>query len=58
MSYKYGNRQVRRIQKAIDELIKICDDGKCLMTKGGGMVMHTLNHLRELESYYEEKSNK
>lgn len=34
-------RQIRRIEKAIDELIKIQDDGK-----GTGEIMHILDTLR------------
>lgn len=41
-------RQVKRIQKAIDELIKIQDDG--LAT---GTLLHLLDQLRSLETYYE-----
>ena len=38
------NRQVRRVEKAIDELIKIADDGK-----GGSSVLHLLDSLRTLK---------
>jgi len=41
-------RQVKRIQKAIDELIKIADDGYATDT-----LQHTLDDLRGLETYYE-----
>lgn len=41
-------RQVKRIQKAIDELIKIQDDGL-----GTGTLMHVLDQLRSLETYYD-----
>jgi hypothetical protein len=46
-------RQERRIQKAIDELCKICDDG--LAT---GEVIHTLDKLRTLETFYASASLK
>lgn len=42
-------RQERRIQKAIDELIKIQDDGW-----GTGTLEHTLDDLRALERFYSE----
>jgi len=41
------NRQVRRIQKATDEIIKICDDGKANDT-----ILRILDLLREAESSY------
>ena len=47
------NRQVRRIQKAIDELIKICDDGKTI-----GPLYHILDDLRSLQTRYEEEEAK
>lgn len=40
-------RNERRIQKAIDELIKICDDNKATSE-----VRHILDSLRELETHY------
>jgi len=43
------NRQVRRVQRAIDELIKISDDGKCRDT-----IAHLLDQLRELETKLED----
>lgn len=43
------NRQVRRVQKAIDELIKIQDDGKAWDT-----VEHILDALRTLETDLDE----
>ena len=36
----YGNRQIRRLEKCIDELIKIHDDGK-----GSEVTMHILDDL-------------
>lgn len=48
------NRQIRRLEKAIDELMKIHDDGK-----GSEYTMHTLDDLnaeitrRESEDDYE-----
>ena len=45
---KYQNHNVTRVQKAIDELIKICDSGKAT-----GEIRHILDQLRELQSYYE-----
>jgi len=47
------NRQERRIQKAIDELIKICDDGKAT-----GTLLHVLDQLNELETHYSEEAQK
>jgi len=47
------DRQVRRIEKAIDELIKICDDGKAT-----GSIHHLLDALREAQSHYQEMANK
>ena len=41
------NRQERRVQKAIDEIIKIQDDGK-----GNEKTEHILDMLRELESEF------
>ena len=41
------NRQVRRIEKAIDELIKISDDGKATAE-----VQHILDRLWSLHVYY------
>ena len=43
------NRQERRVQKAIDELIKIQDDG-C----GTSEVEYALDALRGLESYFSD----
>ena len=40
-------RQERRVQKAIDELIKIQDDGY-----GADDLAHILDDLRSLETYY------
>ena len=40
-------RQERRIQKAIDELIKIADDGYATAE-----LRHVLDKLRVLESFY------
>ena len=45
------NRQVRRIQKAIDELIKIQDDGR-----GTGAVQHALDMLRDLQDRYDDNN--
>ena len=42
------NRQVRRIEKAIDELIKIQDDGH-----GTEEVQHLLDRLRCLKTDFE-----
>ena len=39
------NRQVRRIEKAIDELIKIRDDGHCTEE-----VQHLLDRLNSLKT--------
>lgn len=47
------NRQARRIQKAIDELIKIQDDGW-----GIGEVEHILDRLRSLETIYDQMIDK
>ena len=47
------NRQERRIQKAIDELIKIQDDGK-----GTGEVQHVLDRLNALETYFAQLSER
>jgi len=44
---KGTKRNERRIQKAIDELIKICDDGKATSE-----VLRVLDRLRELETHY------
>jgi hypothetical protein len=41
------NRQARRVQRAIDELIKIQDDGK-----GTGELQHIIDALNSLEQYY------
>lgn len=46
------NRQVRRVQKAIDELIKISDDGK-----GADTLRSALDMLRSLESYFESQAD-
>jgi len=46
-------RQVRRIQKAIDELIKIQDDGW-----GIGEIEHVLDRLRSLENVYDQMIDK
>jgi hypothetical protein len=45
------NRQARRIEKAIDELIKICDDGKATEE-----IHHILDRLREQISFYYSES--
>ena len=44
------NRQVRRVQKAIDELIKIQDDGK-----GNEEVSHILDALNALQNRYDSQ---
>ena len=44
---KTRTRDVRRIQRAIDELVKICDDGNATSE-----LIHTLDKLRCLETEY------
>ena len=44
------NRQARRCEKAIDELIKIQDDGK-----GNEAIAHMLDKLNSLRSRFEEE---
>ncbi len=46
---KYGNRrQIRRVEKAIDELIKIQDDGK-----GTSEIQNILDRLNSLITEFE-----
>jgi len=47
----FANRNERRIQKAIDELIKIQDDGK-----GTGELARVIEMLNRLEIYYANKN--
>ena len=48
---KYGNQNARRVERAINELIKIQDSGK-----GTGEIQHILDLLDSLKYHYLEET--